>query len=1043
MTIKKIQVFYVYVIIGLLNHGCSSETLDEQAILQNDPKYSGSLFAENIRTTEARSPQQEQAGFKLPPGFEIQLFAAEPDIGKPINLAFDAKGRMWVTQSFEYPFAAAPGTGKDRLTILEDTNHDGKADLFKHFVDTLNIPIGILPVNNGAIAYSIPKIYNLTDSNEDGKADASQSLFGPFQCKDTHGMINNLVRGYDGWIHACHGYTNRDTIAGTDGHQVIMVSGNTFRFKPDGSRVEQTTDGRINPFGLVFDEMGYLYSSDCHSSPLYQLIRGGDYTQWGKEEGMGYAPDMLSFSNEATALAGIGYSADSHFPEEYQKNFYVGDVVRCRIFRYACNFKGASPIGKREPDFVLSEDPWFRPVDIKLGPDGALYVADFYNSIIGHYEVPLDHPKRDRIRGRIWRITYKGRHNKVTDWSSASIPDLLKALDMDNMQIRMLAADQLADRIGQAAVSSVKDMLNKPGISARQYVHGLWVLSRLNAIPPELIKKSAINQDPLIRLHTLRVLAENKPDYDNYFPLILQALNDENIHVQRASVELLIQYPTMQSLELAVLARQKVADFDTHLLYTERVCLRSLLRNNELMKEVVSKNWKQEDAASLVDVMTGVPSEYAGGFLFNYISKYKLTGKEAPAVFQHIARYIPYEKLDATVKVAMQNSSGSDSTDLLIYKGLQQGLAQRGAKENSKLTEWGKQLAEAVLNKYPASVTTSGHRVLLQTFAVEIAGKYKLVAMKSKIKPFLLHSTTADLSVGSEDLFDQLVALKKSSFRALLNIDSEHAAELALPILSNDSLDMNIRKGAAAVLGEFPAPVVNRVLEKLKNVPPDLQAHMTMALAGTTEGKNLVFKQVRKGVIFTRTLLQPKVQERLLMNITPQQRKELAALTATLDPIDKERQTMIYNRLLDYEAIRKIHLPSIDSGRIVFAQHCSSCHILAGKGGSIGPNLDGVNQWGAKAIAEKILDPNRNVSENFRNYTIKLKDGKLISGLYRRDEGAVIVFADIAGQEFSLAKKDIAQQVASKITLMPDDFRTRLTQQDFNRLLTFLLNQKN
>ena len=218
----------------------------------------------NIRTTAALTPEDERQGFKLPEGFEINLYASEPDIGKPINIAFDAKGRMWVTQSFEYPFPSAPGKGKDKLTILEDTDNDGKADKFTAFSDTLNIPIGVLPMNDGAVVYSIPNIYKYTDADGDGKADGQKKLLGPFKTKDTHGMINNLVRGYDGWIHSCHGYTNRDTVA-RRWHAISMISGNTS-FSSGWKQVEHTPMA-YQSFGWCMMKWGYLYSTDCHTSP--------------------------------------------------------------------------------------------------------------------------------------------------------------------------------------------------------------------------------------------------------------------------------------------------------------------------------------------------------------------------------------------------------------------------------------------------------------------------------------------------------------------------------------------------------------------------------------------------------------------------------------------------------------------------------------------------------------------------------------------------------------------------------------------------------
>lgn len=1020
--------------------GCNTQRQEDE------DKYSGGEFSKHIRTTEARTPEEERLGFKLPDGFEIELFASEPDIQKPMNITFDAKGRMWVTQSSEYPYPAAPGQGKDRITILEDTDHDGKADRFTDFTDTLSIPIGILPLNDGAIAYSIPNINRFADADSDGKADDYKKLYGPFQYNDTHGMVNNLVRGYDGWVHACHGY-NVSTVAGADGDSIHMVYGNTFRFRTDGSRVEQTTYGRINPFGLAYDERGYLYSTDCHTSPLYQLIHGGDYSQWGKVPDIGFAPEMKPLEDEATALAGMAYYADVNFPEKYRSNFYIGDVVACRVYRNSASYQGSSPIGKKEADFVLSEDPWFRPVDIKLGPDGALYIADFYNSIIGHYEVPLDHPKRDKFRGRIWRITYKGKKNKPTDLTTASVESLVESLDKDNMPIRMAAADQLADRIGSAAVEPVKALLNQKEISARQYIHGLWVLQRLNSLSHNIIERSAAHSDPLVRIHTMRVLKEISDDIKIYYPIISNALEDKDPHVQRAAVELLQKYSDVTALESALSARHNIPDDDTHLLYTARLCLRNLLRNEQLFQQVIAKEWKQEDAAYLADVMVGVRSPESAAFMLDYISQYSLPKNNLLTAFQHIARFIPYEQLGDAINISMEKKGNDVDSEFEIFKGLQQGIAQRGAKENIQLVEWGQRLAESLLNKYPAGnpLKKSQSIISRQHFAVDLAGKYKVNTLESKIRAFVQDTTNLDIKDPDWDTFLKIRAildLKTAAFTSLLKLSPEMHAELAISILQNKKMTSDFKKRVATVLGDFPGPSTTQVLASVDDVPSDLQATIVMSLASSSEGKSMIFKKVRKGEIFARTLIEPKVEERIMLGISPKQQKEFEELTANLEPVSKEKQALIYTMLTAYNASSKKPL-SVSAGKNVFAQHCSTCHKIGDEGGTIGPNLDGVGEWGPQALAEKILDPNRNISEAFRNYTIKLKDGKVMTGLYRREEGELFIFADVMGKEFSVPKNTIAERKASKYTLMPDHFGKVLSQEDFNALLTYLTDQKN
>lgn len=379
-----------------------------------------------IRETGPLTPEEELEGFSVPDDFEVQLFAAEPLINKPINLAWGGKGRLWVSSTVEYPYAA----GKDRwidergskvrdshdaIKILEDVDGDGKADKVIEFANGLNIPTGVLPWHrpehkDGCIAWSIPNIWYFADTTGDGKADLREILFGPMGYeRDTHGMCSSFRFGPDGWVYATHGFNNTSTITAGDGSSVEMHSGNVFRFKPDGSHIEIWSHGQVNPFGLCFDKRGNLYSADCHSSPIYQLIRGACYPSFGKpHDGMGFGPTMIQHAHGSTGICGIVFVDRNQWGRKWNYRMFIGNPVNSVINHDGIKYAGTTPIAVEQPDFMTSKDPWFRPVDLCLGGDGALYVADFYNKIIGHYEVPLDHPGRDRERGRIWRVIHKG-----------------------------------------------------------------------------------------------------------------------------------------------------------------------------------------------------------------------------------------------------------------------------------------------------------------------------------------------------------------------------------------------------------------------------------------------------------------------------------------------------------------------------------------------------------------------------------------------------------------------------------------------------------
>jgi putative heme-binding domain-containing protein len=993
----------------------------------DDKPYTGDLFKENIRSTEARTPEEERLGFKLPPGFEIQLFASEPDIQKPINMTFDAKGRMWVTQSFEYPFPTEPGKkSTDRLTILEDTDHDGKADRFTQVADTLNIPIGVLPVGNDVYAFSIPNIYKFKDADGDGKHESNNVVLGPFGYQDTHGMVSNFMRGYDGWVYACHGFTNFSKVAGTDQDSMTLVSGNTFRFRLDGSRVEQMTFGQVNPFGLAFDEKGYVYSTDSHSSPLYQLIRGGDYPHFSKQEIMAFVPDMKPFENEATALCGIAYYGDTKFPKEFQGNFFVGGALNSRVHRFSWTTTGSSPVGKAETDFIKSADPWFRPVNIKMGPDGALYVADFYNAIIGHYEVPLGHPKRDKQRGRIWRITYKGNQNEVKDLTTAPVDDLLATLDVDNITTRMAAADQLVDRVGQQAIRPLHALMDKSGTSARAYSHALWALYRLNAINDDILKKSIAHSSSLIKLHTLRILREWKSSADTFRPLMLDALNDTDPHVKRAAVELLMDYRDMKSIEAALYILNTTNPTDRHLVYTARLVLRNLLRDNGLLKQVNARKWTDLETDFIAGTLVDVASPDAAMFLRKYLQKSEMPKEKTQLAYQQVTRFIPSDRLDTVINQAREKKSADINVNVQIFRGVREGLAQRGEEGKATLmAPWGVQVADEILKKYPSYYDSVTNTIMAhQSLAIQLAGDQKVRILEPSMKLFVEGNPNTDL--------------KAAALKALLKIKTDtYGMDMAKKLLTTDTVPISLKKKVVAVLGDFPGEETNKVLLEVVKAPADLEAAIATVLAGTPEGKDAVFKQVRNGTFQVRTLIDPRVEERMLLNITPKQQREYAALTANIEPASKERQALIDERLASFKTFAPT-VARLDSGARVFNMNCSACHQKYTQSG-IGPQLHGIGKRGADAIAEKIIDPNRNISEAFRNYAIKLKNGKLMTGIFRREEGAVVVFGDLSGKEFSIPKKDIAEQKPSRYTIMPDHFGSTLSEKEFNMLVSYLL----
>ena len=689
-----------------------------------------------VSPTEPLTPAEQKAKFKLPAGFEIQLVASEPDIQKPMNLAFDARGRLWVSHSIEYPFAAAdPEKARDGLTVLEGIGPDGMAAKATRFADGLNIPIGVLPLPSGneVIVWSIPNIWKLTDTDNDGKADKKEILYGPFDFADTHGNQNAFRLAPDGWVYACHGFRNASKVKLRGEGDVVleMTSGNTYRFKTDGSAIEQMSWGQVNPFGQAIDPLGNRFTADCHSKPLTLIVRGGHYDSFGKpHDGLGFVPLTTGNDHGSTGIAGVAIYAADQFPREYHGNIFVGNVVTNIIHRDVIQWRGSSPWVEKPEDFVTCDDWWFHPVDLQLGPDGALYISDFYNSIIGHYEVDLKHPKRDRTRGRVWRVVWKGEGDKGTrgtrdkgalsDLTTKSNQQLTIFLGHPNQSVRELALGLLVER-GKADPLVAK--LLKPRVlpvfdsginqaESKSVSYGAtdenaaalagWALNRLGQLGASEINSLSISPSQLVRVHLMKILADGSVAQwtEMAKALVQKSLTDANPFVGRAAAETLGHHPSADNIPHLIRAWAAAPQEDVQLIHTIRIALRNQLRGASAIEQLATIKLTEEELTRLIDIALAVPNETAAWFTFDYVRGREVSPEMMARCLTHVAQHVGGARLDDVAKFVQTKYSGDETKQISLFQSLFAGLTRRGQRlsAESELGKWGASLAVKMLD---------------------------------------------------------------------------------------------------------------------------------------------------------------------------------------------------------------------------------------------------------------------------------------------------------------------------------------------------------
>lgn len=1001
------------------------------------------LLACRVASVSAQSPQliaetepltavEQQKLFHLPPGFVIELVAAEPDVRKPMNLKFDAAGRLFFTQSVEYPWpVAANRRGQDTIRVMTDTNGDGMPDKTEVFADGLNIPIGITPVYGGVLGFSIPTLNFFPDPKGELWANSREEYYGNFGFRDTHGMCSSLNWWIDGWVYGCHGFSNESTVKGQDGQPILMSSGNTYRLRPDGSHIEYYSHGQVNPFGMCLDPLGNVYTSDCHTRPAYLLVRGAWYPMFGRpHDGLGFGPELMQHAHGSTGIAGVVYYAAEQFPEEYRNNLFIGNPVTGRINRDTLEWTGSTAKAIEQPDFLTCDDQWFRPVDIQLGPDGALYVADFYNRIIGHYEVPLLHPGRDRERGRIWRIRYVGtdpnnpaRIEVPADLTRATQAELIAGLGSHTLPIRVQATHQLVHRIGAAALQELTGLATDESASPWQRVHALWVVQRLGGLDEAQARKIASDPDRAVRVHLVKALGEQVPWTEARAPLreIVEdhLLSDADPFVRRAAAESLGKGLASESVP-ALIAAWKAADpADALLVHTIRVSLRDVLRAHptELPKWAAGDRVAVADLPRISEVCLAIPQPEAGLFLFEQTRRTPWPAGQAQDYVQHAVRFIPQEQLLAMeTLLAVQYGSRSDELQLRVLRAAQRGTQERGGKRSTLLEDWAEHLAARLIASDNEDTRRAG---------IDAVRDLRLAKAAAEL-PALL---AADA---------KYAGLKPGVLDALAAVGHPDVVTLATGVIDG-SRDTGLQQHAAQVLGGMNRDDSrNILLDRLKTAPQSLALAIARGLSVSQSGGNALLAAMEQGRASPRLLQDKTIEERLraarIGGLDERRNKLLEGLPAE----DERVAELTRTRRGGFQQAQ----PSIENGRAMYKQHCAACHRVGNEGGKVGPELDGVGLRGLDRLLEDTLDPSRNVDQAFRTTVVAMDDGKVITGLALREEGQVLVLADEQGREIQLPLNEIDERKLVKLSPMPANVVEKLTEAQYYDLLAFLLTQK-
>lgn len=638
------------------------------------------------------SPEESMKHIQVPVEFNLELFAAEPNVMHPIAISWDERGRMYVLITKDYPNERKPSGGSDYILICEDTNKDGKADKFTRFADGLSIPTGMVFSNGGLVVSQAPDMLFLKDTDGDDKADVRKVLFTGFGTFDTHAGPSNLHYGFDNWLWGSVGYSGFKGVVG--GSDTIRFSQGFFRFKPDGSKLEYMTRTSNNTWGLGFNETGDVFGSTANNSHgWYMAIPNQFYPSTNNIDNGSTSidthKDMKTITPKVrqvdvfggfTAAAGHNVYTARAFPKKYWNNIaFVAEPTGHLLHQNVLTKSGTNFSDAEGFNLMAGADEWFSPVFAEVGPDGAVWVADWYSFIIQHnprpegfvmgsgnaYETDL----RDYTHGRIYRVSYKAAPAYQAMALSKDKPqELLAALKNTNLFWRSHAQRLLVERNQKDVVPDLLALIrdksvDEIGINAPA-IHALWVLQGLNALEGEalnVVVEALKHPCPGVRKTAVQILPRNKASVD----VILKnkTLEDKEPLVALHTLLAISEMPMNEQVEALILQSMESTKEHLNDRWLPDAYANILGKNPGLLKKVFAK--VQEKAAAKAKTMTHAAGQHDhAAMMANTESKTQpsATPTQSDLIVSNVsfepANPMPRERV--AVSVELRNQGGVD-----------------------------------------------------------------------------------------------------------------------------------------------------------------------------------------------------------------------------------------------------------------------------------------------------------------------------------------------------------------------------------------------